>query len=147
MEYSEMQAFSLGSWLFATLTFVIGVFVKYTFNILSTPKLEVEEYVVLDKDSKAWIRVKNRSKWIKAYDLRFFIAFYQNGERIHTKIINDGVMKNGQEDTYSITPKNEKKEVIPFDITISNNYVEVTLLFKNKFNTFSVIEKKVVYKV
>ena len=56
-------------------------------------------------------------------------------------------MKNGQEDTYSITPKNEKKEVIPFDITISNNYVEVTLLFKNKFNTFSVIEKKVVYKV
>ena len=142
-----MQAFSLGSWLFATLTFVIGVFVKYTFNILSTPKLEVEEYVVLDKDSKAWIRVKNRSKWIKAYDLRFFIAFYQNGERIHTKIINDGVMKNGQEDTYSITPKNEKKEVIPFDITISNNYVEVTLLFKNKFNTFSVIEKKVVYKV
>lgn len=147
MEYSEMQAFSLGSWLFATVTFVIGVLVKFFFNILSTPKLEVEGYVVLDKDSKAWVRVKNRSKWIKAYDLRFFIAFYQNGERIHTKIINDGVMKNRQEDTYSITPKNEKKEVIPFDITTPNNYVEVTLLFKNKFNTFSVIEKKVVYKV
>ena len=78
MEYSEMQAFSLGSWLFATLTFVIGVFVKYTFNILSTPKLEVEEYVVLDKDSKAWIRVKNRSKWIKAYGLPYNKKYIKN---------------------------------------------------------------------
>lgn len=142
-----MQLFSIGAWLFAGLSFAVGVLVKYTFSKLLTPKLEIEKYVVLDKFSRPWIRVVNKSKRIKAYDLRLFIALYQNEQRIHTKVIKDGVLKNDFEEKYSLTIKKEKNEKTPYDVTAPGNHVEVTLIYKNRYNTFSIEEKTVVYKI
>lgn len=141
-----MNVFSFDSWLFAILTFFTGVIVKYLFNVFSSPKLEVERYVVLDKNAKPWIRVRNLDKFIKACDLHFFISYYQNGKRVHTKIIKDGILNRGKDELYSIVPLDKDGNAILYDITNTENYVEVTLIYRNKYNTMSVIEQKVVYK-
>ena len=140
-----MELLSLNSWLFAVLSFSLGVIVKYLFNVFSSPKLEIEKYVVLDKDTKPWIRVRNLSKYIKACDLRLFISYYQKGKRVHTKIIKDGVLNGRKNELYSITPQDKDGNAISYDITNTENYVEVTLIYRNKFNTMSVKEQKVVY--
>lgn len=140
-----MELHSLNSWLFAILTFSLGVIAKYLFNVFSSPKLEVEEYVVLDKYAKPWIRVRNLSGCIKACDLRLFISYYQKGKRVHTKIIKDGVLNGRKNELYSITPQDKDGNAISYDITNTENYVEVTLIYRNKFNTMSIKEQKVVY--
>ena len=146
MNGCAMQVFSLGSWAFAIATFLLGVMVKFLFNVLSSPKLEIEKYVVLDKRSKPLIRVKNSNKIIMACDLRFFISYYKSGKRIHTKIIQDGILKRGEDKTYSIIPQDKEGEAISFDITDSKNHVDIVLIYRNKFNTMSVKTQQVIYK-
>lgn len=141
-----METITCNSWLFAVLTFLLGVIVKYLFNVFSSPKLKVDKYVVLDKDAKPWIRVKNQSICVKAYDLRFFIVYYQNGKRIHTKIIKEGVLRGKVDETYPITPQDKDGNDISYDITDSKNYAEITLIYRNKYNTMSVKEQRVIYK-
>lgn len=141
-----MGIFSPNTWPFAILTFFLGALVKYLFNVFSSPKLDVEKYVVLDKNTKPWIRVRNLSRFIKACDLRLFLSYYQNGERVHTKIIKEGILKGKKDELYPVTPQDRKGNDISYDITNSHNYIEVTLIYRNKYNTMSVKEQKVVYK-
>ncbi len=142
-----MDLLSPESWLFAILTFSLGVIVKYLFNVFSSSKLEVEKYIVLDKNTKPWIRVRNLSRFIKACDLRLFISYYKNEDRVHTKIIKDGILKGGEEEMYPITPQDRNGNDISYDITNSHNHIEVILIYRNKFNTMSVKEQKVVYNI
>ena len=141
-----MELFSLNSWLFAVLSFSLGVIAKYLFNVFSSPKLEIEKYVVLDKETKPWIRVRNPSKYIKACDLRLFISYYQKDRRVNTKIIKDGILNVRKDELYSIRPQDKDGNDLSYDITNTENHLEVTLIYRNRFNTMSVKEQKVIYK-
>lgn len=145
MDRSTMSVFSLSSWMFAAATFFVGIIVKYLFNIVSSPTLEIEKYIVLDDKNNPFIRVKNKSKKIDAYDLHFFIRYYERNIRKHTKIIEDGILKRGKDDEYSIIPKDQKGDDISFGFSDTNNHVEVIIIYRNKFNKLSEQEVRLCY--
>lgn len=127
------------AWLVSGITFLLGILVKYLFNKITTPRLEIDKHIALDNNQKQFVRVRNRSRrrWLNAYDIQLFIRYYEGGKRYHTKMVEDGLLKRDSDDMYSIILKGPKGEEISFDFSNTDNRVEVVLLYRNRFGTLS----------
>ena len=134
---------STGFWLSIISSFFFGVLVKYLFNKVMSPKIVIGKYILPDeKTHKPYIKVCNKSfcKRNSAYDLHLYLTYYKGNIPIHTGFIRDGVMKvdSDKGEKYSITTKKK----IDYDAFSPNCSLEVTLICRNRFGTYSLFEEK-----
>ena len=132
-------------WITIIVSIIFGMIVKYLLNLFTMPCVKIEENIVPDYKTKMpFIKVSNKSilKWHKAYDLQFYLTYYKkiNGqyEPFHTGSIVDGVIKSRSSEKYSITPI----ENIDVDLNKLDYKVVVVLIYRNRYSTYSIIEKE-----
>lgn len=131
--------------LWALVSFVLGLFIKYLFNVLVTPKIKILEEILPDiKTKKPYIKVTNTSfaKWNKAYDLHFHLTYYYtDGNKykpFHTGVIDDGIIKPNTSEKYSISLKQKVK----YNLDNTDYKINVILIYRNRFSTYSIVEQE-----
>ena len=132
--------------LWAIVSFGLGVFVKYIFNVFVTPRIDIVSDIVPDlKTQEPYIKVRNSSfvKWNKAYDLHFYLTYYRKERNVyepfHTGIIEDGLIKPGKSEKYAITPKDETNNVVLDGLDYK---ISVILIYRNRFSTYTIVEQE-----